>query len=142
MRALVTLRDVGARVVKEWQLDGPMVIMETVESDRTTEPFIDECEFVGMSRDSVAASLLDQNACSMRVRIAAAIVISLMGRARFIVSSKAGGKGHVVCVGSVACGAVMRNNLVILDHLGALKLHDSPAVERNHELLYLDVQFE
>lgn len=149
MRTLVALH--GVRVVQEWQGDGVMVIVEAVDDHRTTEPFLDDCEFVGMSRDSVAASLRDQNVCSMRVRIAAVIVDSLMGRARFLVTSRTNGTGHVVGVGSTSCVAVMRNNLVIMFHDDALKLH--PTVDRaaceslnivagNHELLFIDVQFE
>ena len=156
MRTFVALH--GGRVVHEWQRDGPMVVVEALDGDHTTEPLLDDCEFVGMSRDSVAASLRDQNVCAMRVRIAAAIIDSLMGQARFLVTSRASGKGHVVNVGSTSCVAVMRNNLVILFQRDvdapfddALKLH--PMVDRavcdslniaagNHELLFVDVQFE
>ena len=155
MRTLVALQ--GVRVVHEWQCDGPMVVVEAFDGDYTTESFLDDCAFVGTSRDSVAASLRDQNVCSMRVWIAAAIIGSLMGQARFLVASRASGTGHVVNVGSTSCVAVMRNNLVILFQRDAdapfddaVKLH--PAVDRaacdslnmavgNHELLFIDVQF-
>ena len=135
-----------------------MVVVEAVDGSFTLEPFLDDCEFVGVNRADVAASLQDQNACSTRVRVAAAIIGSLMGQARFLVSSRADGSGHVVNVGGVCCQAALRTNLVILFKRtvdapfdAALQLH-TPANRglsdnlnmpsgTNHEMLFVDVQF-
>ena len=156
MRTLVALQ--GARAVQEWQGDGPMVVVEAIDNEHTIEPFLDDCEFVGVTRADVAASLQDQNACSLRVRIAAAIIGSLMGQSRFIVSSRADGRGQVVNVGAVSRVAVMRADLVIMSQrvIGApfneaLQLHEP--VDRascdendvppgNHEMLFVDVRFK
>ena len=156
MRTLVALQ--GVHEVQEWRGDGPMAVVEAVDGDFTHEPFLDDCEFVGVTRADVAASLQDQNACSPRVRIAFAIIDSLMWQSRLFVSSRADGRGHVVSVDGVFCEAALRTNLVILFKRtvgapfdDALQLH-TPAnralsdalnmpAGTNHELLFVDVQF-
>ena len=155
MHALVVLK--GARTVREWG-GGPMVVVEAIDGEFTTEPFLDTCEFVGVTRADVAATILDANQCSVRARVAAAIISSLMGQSRFLVSSKGSGEGHVVKVGVGCCDSVMRTNLVLLyRHTvdtpfdDALQLHphvnrelgyDSNCTLTTHEVLFVDVQFK
>ena len=146
MHTLVALQ--GARAVQAWRGDGPMVVVEAVDGDHTIEPIHNDCEFVGVTRSEVAATLQDQNNCSMRVRVVVAIIKSLMGHARFIVASRADGRGHVVNVGGACCEAAMRTNLVILFQRtldapfdDALKLHPVNCAVANHELVFVDVQF-
>ena len=145
MRTLVALK--GAREVQEWLDDGPMVVVEAVDCRRNDQPIHKDCEFVGVARAEVAATLDDQNACSIRVRVVVAIIKSLMGHARFIVASRADGRGHVVNVGGAVCEAAMRTNMVILfQHTlvdpfnGVVKLHPVKCAD-NHELVFVDVQF-
>ena len=146
MHTLVALQ--GARAVQAWRGDGSMVVVEAVDGDFTIEPFHNDCEFAGVTRAEVAATLQDQNCCSVRVRVVVAIVKSLMGHVRFIVASRADGRGHVVNVGG-ACGeAAMRTNVVVLFQRtiddpfdAALKLHPVNCAATNHDLVFVDVQF-
>ena len=156
MRTLVALQ--GACAVQGLRGDGPIVIVEAIDAEFSNEPLPDDCEFVGATRADVAASLRDQNACSLRARVAAVIISSLMGQSRFIVSSKADGRGDVVNVGLVSCVAAMRANLVVMFQrtIGdpfddALQLYaplDRVSCARrgvppgNHEMLFVDVRFK
>ena len=134
-------RTTGQRVCA----DVPWVVLEAIDGEYTSEPIPHDCAIGGVARADVAATIQDGQQCSVRVRVAAAIVGSLIGHARFLVSSKGCGIGHVVNVGVVSCEAVLRNpNLVIMWSTdgstfdAACQLHPDPM----HDMLFVDVQFK
>ena len=137
-----TFRTSGQRVC----VDVPWVVLEAIDGEYTAEPVSSACEFVGVARADVAATIQDGQQCSVRVRVAAVIVGSLMGQARFLVSSKGRGIGHVVDVGVVSCEAILRiPNVVIMwsQNVGSAsdaagQLHPGAM----HEMLFVDVQFK
>ena len=143
LHRLIQLR--GLDTVHDWLSCGPMIFASLLDGDFTADPVPLECEFVGVARDGVVATIKDANQCSMRARVAYVIVRSLMCKVRFCVSSKADGKGHVVGVGLVGGDAVLRNpNLVLMwrrnanaPYDDAIQLHPSA----KHELLFVDVSF-